>query len=502
MNLLTDAWIPVQHQGSYQKISLQQLLCGEQSGELCLPRDDMELACLQLLCAMTQVLFIPRDKKALGQYIREPITPEAYADACRGKMDWFDLDHPETPFMQTRGLTGKFNPINKIMAGINDGTNKTFLNDESISTVLCQPCASIFLFNHSSNCPSWCGGVKAGIRGAAPATTLLLTDTLRKTIWVNVLTSEYIDKYGYHDNDNFCWIDAVPQVGVINKIKKGKDVNLITLGLKRGLFWQPAHIELILEPIEKCSCCGSVAEKGYKNFIFEKFSYEYQGNWKHPYSPRVFEINKGEKEFRFISYRDKTPLWTQLPQIIFDNNDEKGGSEVAPVIEQLQSLYVSGKLSLIVGGYECSKATIVKRHHDSLFLSNNWIENRSRYLSVISIGLNYKNALRMAIYCFICNSIISPSKNNKEKINRICSEIDAIYYSETEGVIMDSLALLSSGIENENLSSDLKAIVLRIFDQQTKPYSHEPKMLKALALARRSLYKSLKELEPQGEAHE
>ncbi len=444
MNLLTDAWIPIQHQGKYQKISYQQLLCSDQTGELCFPRDDMELACLQLLCAITQVLFIPKDKKALGQYVKEPITPEVYADACQGKVDWFDLDHPETPFMQIKGVSGKPNLINKIMAGMNDGTNKTFLNDETVSMALCQSCASIFLFNHASNCPSWCGGVKAGIRGATPAATLLISDTLRKTVWINVLTSEYLNKYGYHDNDNFCWIDVIPQVGEVNKIKKGKNVNLITLGLRRGLFWQPAHIELVLEPIEKCSCCSSQVEKGYKKFIFEKFSYEYEGNWKHPYSPRVFEINKGEKEFKYISYKDKTPFWTQIPQIIFDGSDEKGGSEVAPVIEQLQSLYVSGKLSLSVGGYECSKATIIKRHHDSLYLSNNWIENRPHYLNIISTGLNYKSALRTAIYCFISNAIISPSKNNKAKINRMCSEIDAIYYSETEGVIMESLALLPS----------------------------------------------------------
>ena len=37
MNLLADGWIPIQQKGHYQKISLSQLLCGEHSGELCLP---------------------------------------------------------------------------------------------------------------------------------------------------------------------------------------------------------------------------------------------------------------------------------------------------------------------------------------------------------------------------------------------------------------------------------------------------------------------------------
>ena len=119
MNLLTAAWIHIQHQGNYQKISLQQLLCGEQTGELCLPRDDMELACLQLLCAMTQVLFLPANKKELLKYLKEPISPEVYADACHDKMAWFDLNHLETPFMQMRGVkTTQPTPMDKLLAGI------------------------------------------------------------------------------------------------------------------------------------------------------------------------------------------------------------------------------------------------------------------------------------------------------------------------------------------------------------------------------------------------
>jgi CRISPR system Cascade subunit CasA len=498
MNLLTDAWIPIQQQGSYHKIGLQQLLCGEQTGELCLPRDDMELACLQLLCAITQVLFMPKDKKELGRFIQQPLTLEIYAEASKDKLEWFDLDHPKTPFMQTKGVSGKPNSISKIMAGMNDGTNKTFLNDESLSEALCQSCAAIFIFNHAVNCPSWCGGVKAGIRGATPATTLLLAENLRRTVWVNILNNEYLETHGYHDQQEFCWLDPINQTGEVNKIKKGKDVNLILMGLRRGLFWQPAHIELISEPIEKCSCCNCVTNKGYKSYIFEKFSYEYIGSWRHPYSPRVFEINNGNKEFKFVSYKDKTPMWTQLPQIIFDGSDAKGGSEIAPVLEQLYSFYFNGKLSLCVGGYECSKATITKRHHDSLFFSTDWQQHREQYFNIITTGLGYKKALRDAIYCFVCNSIISPSKNNKARISNICSEVDSIYYSDTEDLVMNSLSKLASGIEDDFLEKELKGVVLRIFNQKTQPYSHEPKMLKALALARRSLHKSLQDLEPQG----
>ncbi|MBN2569845.1 MAG: type I-E CRISPR-associated protein Cse1/CasA, partial [Deltaproteobacteria bacterium] len=51
MNLLTEQWIPVRPLtgGGLEKISLRELLCGEKKWEICLPRDDMELAAMQLL---------------------------------------------------------------------------------------------------------------------------------------------------------------------------------------------------------------------------------------------------------------------------------------------------------------------------------------------------------------------------------------------------------------------------------------------------------------------
>ena len=87
MNLLIDAWIPIQQTGIQEKITLEQLLCDDKGGDLCLPRDDMELACLQLLVVITQVLFTPKDKKALGQLYKQPMTKEEYVRACEGKSD-------------------------------------------------------------------------------------------------------------------------------------------------------------------------------------------------------------------------------------------------------------------------------------------------------------------------------------------------------------------------------------------------------------------------------
>ncbi|MBF6649271.1 type I-E CRISPR-associated protein Cse1/CasA [Methylobacter sp. BlB1] len=497
MNLLTDAWIPVQHQGSYQKISLQQLLCGEQSGELCLPRDDMELACLQLLCAMTQVLFIPRDKKALGQYIREPITPEAYADACRGKMDWFDLDHPETPFMQIRGVkAAQPTTMDKLLAGVADGTNKAFVNPQGLAEVLCGGCVAIALFNAANNCPSMGGGFKGGLRGSTPITVLIKGRTLRETVWLNVLTEETAES-------SMPWYQATKNQlpNYLDRIKADAKIPVSALGLNRGLLWQPAHFEI--EPSQgsaNCSCCGCY-EPVYNGFNKAKFNYTIDGVWPHPLSARIFAIKKGEREEKFPSFTTTAPTWTHMSRLVVDKQDEKEGQQTAPVIQQARTFMAADRIQLIIGGYRNNQATILERRHELFSLAQGWAEHGDVIQQIIDDGLAYKTALRKALYLFAAGI--------KDKVNgsgvNLCDPVESAYYQCTENLVHNSLAAVKFEAPQEELqelNAQLKAIVTNLFNQATEPYRQEPKMLKALALARRSLHKSLKELEPQGEAHE
>ena len=52
MNLLEDAWIPVRADGgagAFRLLTYQELLCEPGNWQVSLPRDDLELACVQLL---------------------------------------------------------------------------------------------------------------------------------------------------------------------------------------------------------------------------------------------------------------------------------------------------------------------------------------------------------------------------------------------------------------------------------------------------------------------
>jgi CRISPR system Cascade subunit CasA len=494
MNLLTDAWIPIQHQGNYQKITLKQLLCDEQKGELCLPRDDMELACLQLLCAMTQVLFIPRDKKALGQYVKEPITPEVYAEACEGKIDWFDLDHPETPFMQIRGVkAAQPTPMDKLLAGVADGTNKAFVNPQGLAEALCGGCVAIALFNAANNCPSMGGGFKGSLRGSTPITILIKGRSLRETIWLNVLTEETVETV-------MSWYpetkDQLPNY--LDKIKAEAKIPASAIGLNRGLLWQPAHFELLpSQSSANCSCCGCY-EPVYNSFNKAKFNYTVNSVWPHPLSTRIFTVKKGEREEKFPSFTTTAPTWTHMSRLVVDKQNDKEGQQTAPVIQQARTFMAADKIQLIIGGYRNNQATILERRHELFSLAQGWAEHGDVIQQIIDRGLAFKTAIRKALYLF---AVGIKDKVNGSGIN-LCDPVEAAYYQRTENLMHNSLATTNfeaSQDELQTLNNQLKAIVVSLFNQSTEPYRQEPKMLKALALARRSLHKSLKELEPQGE---
>lgn len=82
MNLLKDPWIPVRAGGGAGEFSLltyRQLLCEPGDWQVSLPRDDLELACLQLLVCMTQVMFLPEDAATLRNRLDTPLTPGEFA---------------------------------------------------------------------------------------------------------------------------------------------------------------------------------------------------------------------------------------------------------------------------------------------------------------------------------------------------------------------------------------------------------------------------------------
>jgi len=483
MNLLIDEWIPVQQEGVFKHISLKTLLIQDENWRISLPRDDMEMACLQLLVSLTQVLFIPDNKSRLQECMAQPVSEIEYSDAAERKLDWFELDHSQHPFMQVRGVKAKeLTDMAKLFAGLTGATSSAFVNEPGLASKLCSTCAAIGLFNQAANCPGFGGGFKASLRGSSPITTLILGNDLRQTIWRNVLCKETLGVsmpwYETARNEKPNWVDLV---------KEKEKINAHQTGLLRGLFWQPAHIELAKEG--GTGVCDSCDQKGqrYIGFNKEKFVYDFNGIWPHPHGPRVFKVTKGEREEKFSSFTTTAPSWTLLTQLLIQKNQDREGHTPAPVVSQAKKMSTkNGRLHLMVGGYRNKQASILERRHELFSVAREWQNNDRQIERIVDTGLAYKTELRKKLYGFF-----------KATGASLQDQAEHWFYKQTEllvhGMLRD-MDFKESKAAFSNYHQQLQAATRNIFKQVTEPYQNEPKMIKALAIARRGLKKSLNEL--------
>jgi len=484
MNLLTDDWIPVQRDGLFQQISLKTLLTKNEAWQISLPRDDMEMACLQMLVSLTQILFIPEDKTQLQAQISKPLPEQSYINAIAGKLDWFELDHPQHPFMQVRGVKAKeLTDMAKLFAGLTGATSSAFVNEPDLASQLCPTCAAIGLFNQATNCPGFGGGFKASLRGSAPITTLIMGSDLRQTLWRNILCKDTLDiVMPWHE------VTQSQKPNWVVQVKAGEQIEANQTGLLRGLFWQPAHIELEKkEGKAVCDCCGQHGNH-YIGFKKEKFVYNFDGVWPHPHGPRVYKITKGTPEEKFSSFTTTAPSWTLLTQFLILKQGDREGHTPAPVISQARTINSDGgsRLYLIVGGYRNKQASILERRHELFNIAKEW-QNSDRLIErIVETGIAYKTELRKKLYGFF-----------KATGASLQDQAEHCFYKQTEPLVHSMLRDMDfreSKAAFSHYHQQLRETTSTIFGQITAPYQNEPKMIKALAIARRGLEKSLNKL--------
>ncbi|SEM66733.1 CRISPR-associated protein, Cse1 family [Syntrophus gentianae] len=512
MNLLTEQWIPVRplEGGKSGKISLRDLLCGEEKWELYLPRDDMELAAIQLLICITQVLITPKCPAELKRFIAKPLSVADYEVAIQPYIDWFQLDHPKYPFMQVRGVVAKDpTPMDKLLAGLTGATNCCFVNENGLAEKLCGGCASIALFNLGSCSPSFGGGFKPGLRGpSAPITTLIQGRHLRETIWLNVLNEEEVEK-------TIPWYQQTKQQKTtsLEPIKAGENISIQKIGLIRGLLWQPACVELLPVSGEGvCDCCGFLSNHVYLFFAKAKFNYTVEGTWPHPHSPMTTIKKRDGMKEKIASFGTSTaPSWTQLARIVVQqqiDHDSIEGHQPAAVIQQVRMLYgqQAQKLHLIVGGYlnRAGQASITGRRHEVFTLNHGWDRNTNVIKELVSVGIGYKGAVTSALF-FFCKGF----KDKKVKTNTLKGLGDKIdlpkvaearFYRRSEPTIENTLANIdfdNPELELAKMRKALKRISEDIFEESIRPYLNDPELIRTLAASRRTLFKHLNNLEPQ-----
>ena len=487
MNLLSDKfnWIPVTHQGRFRHISLKDLLCLDEDWQISLNRDDMELAALQLVICLVQVVFIPQDGKELRRRMERPLTEDEYEKGIAAFQDMFVLDHPEHPFMQTRGLEAKeITSMQKLFIGLPEGNNHAFFNETGEVMWTCPSCTAIAIFNQANNCPSFGGGFKGTLRGAAPITTFAYGKTLRETVWLNILDDTWIERILPEPKQRQkkpVWVDLIQKDATVYSHK---------IGLLRGLFWQPAHIEINWAVEEKaCDTCGEISLIQASGFGKVKFSYEVKGIWPHPHGPRAWKIEKGERKERFSSFRSMSPAWIQLNEFLIFHESEDSGQVPAAVISQFGNTFAQDTLTLIVGGYRTKQASVLQRRHDLISMAAGWSGKLATVEKFIGLALEFKELVRKKMYGF--------GKN--VGVTGLAGKAEELFYQRSENLIHSRLRKMNwreSAAELSNMYEELKTLCEAVFKETTASYQNDPKMIRALVISRKTLASGINKLKP------
>lgn len=501
MNLLTAPWIPVRADGGtgeFKLLSYEDLLCCDDGGagwRISLPRDDLELACLQLLVCLTQSIFLPSNEHEWRWRFLEAVKPEDFADRIEPFLDWFELDHPTQPFMQSRGVKAtEATPIQKLFIGLPGGNNHAFFNEVGEVGRISPGCAAIALFNQASNCPSFGGGFKGSLRGGAPITTLVMGDTIRETVWRNVVTLPRVreslpDYEPDFNSDRPTWVDP---------ILKGESIYSTNIGLLRGLFWQPAHVELIpTHSEEMCDLTGQSCEHGYESFYSEKFPYTLQGVWPHLHGVMLAAKKKGKLEFKFSSFTTTAPAWTQLTEFVIPGMDVDSGEGTMPAapVQQALQMEPGQGLNLIVGGYRNKQAAILERRHELMALAQGWADKPQYLQRIIALGKEAKKSLRGKLF-------YASQGDKKKRLKGIGVPIhdtaEKLFYGRTEGLLheflQDAMTFKEYKSARIRLAESLRAICHNIFSDLTDPFSHKPELVPIIVVARRMMNGELNNL--------
>lgn len=480
MNLLESPWIPVLEAGHFRHITFEELLTTEADFDLALGRDDMESAALQLLIGLTQAAFTPPDREAFRQHLQEPMTAKEFAQGIAPLRDWFDLAHPEMPFMQSRGVTAKEpTPIQKLFIGLPEGNNHALFNDVGEIDGVCPSCAAIALFNQATACPSFGGGFKGTLRGAAPVTTLVAGKSLREMVWLNVLSAETIAKHYPNSKaqNRPTWVESLVARATCYAHE---------IGLVRGLFWQPARLELgSVGEGGRCDACHAEASALYRSFNKEKFVYDLEGQWLHPHSPRQWDLKKGNVDkLRYLSFTSSAPAWTQLGQYLVKRDTH----EQALVVQQCAEVLHNRPIHLIVAGYRNKQASVTLRRHELFSIPLEWEDSDSidHLIRSLDFALAVRKLLRNKLYGFGKQAGAMTQDNSEQQ------------FDKRSEPLIHSLFTEMARRERKTALADFRNEVTRLarglFEQVTEPYTHSPKGLATYTFFRNGFEKELKEI--------
>lgn len=299
MNLLNGAcWLPcLMRNGTVEYRSPADMAHPDVINLAC-PRADFQAGAYQFLLGLLQTALPLADHGEWLDYLIEPPSVEALQQAFAPLESAFELDGDGPRFMQDKDPLDdvKETTVSALLidapgaSGVNKNTD--FFVKRGRVEAMCEACSALALFTMQINAPAGGAGIRVGLRGGGPLTTLVMPESadasLWQRLWLNILTVEKLIQPGKswtsphpEDPDLFFWMAATR---ISNK--KGTEVLPEHVHPLHAYWSMPRRFRLLFEHSEcRCDVCGRETEQVVRQVRGKKQGANYDGPWLHPLTP-------------------------------------------------------------------------------------------------------------------------------------------------------------------------------------------------------------------------
>ncbi|WP_030074187.1 type I-E CRISPR-associated protein Cse1/CasA [Halomonas alkaliantarctica] len=299
MNLLNDPWLPFLLKSGEVDYRAPSALADPDVINLALPRADFQGAAYQFLIGLLQTALSPKTHDDWLDRLLEPPSVAALDTAFEPFNSAFELDGDGPRFMQD--LDPLEDVKNATVSGLlidapgaNGIKNNTdFFVKRGRVDAMCDSCAAIALYTMQINAPAGGAGIRVGLRGGGPLTTLVMpelsTARLWERLWLNVITQKEAIQKGQQwstphpeEPSLFFWM-ANTRVSD----KKGTEVLPEDTHPLHAYWSMPRRFRLLFDEADECTCdiCGRKTQRLVRELRAKKQGANYDGPWLHPLTP-------------------------------------------------------------------------------------------------------------------------------------------------------------------------------------------------------------------------
>lgn len=284
MNLALDKWLPVRRKDGSVGLVAPWEISDPQIVAIDSTRSSWSAALTEFLVSLYQTIFLPEDARNWREFWNDPPSPEYLKRELTKVSSCFDL-FGKHPFLQDPSVQDDkyLKPAQKLLVdGVSDNQEKKnadlFVKSGAIST-FCFPCAAAAIWDLQSHSPQGSAGYYVSLRGGGPASTLILADTLWKTVWANVVEQSSFDIKGRPDPATF-----LPWMKPENRKVTRSELHPL------HVYWGMPRRILLKKTLGAATCdtCAAAVDESIQGFYTYRGGFRYlEAEWKHPCSPYV-----------------------------------------------------------------------------------------------------------------------------------------------------------------------------------------------------------------------